>query len=55
MASPHRATPGGANPRAPGAATCDAPTMDPRVAAKDLLHLQCHFGLDTLSLKATRD
>jgi hypothetical protein len=99
VASPHRATPGGVNPRAPGAATCDAPTMDPRVAAnralwnewtpihvrsafydvegwksggradlypllvsevgdvagKDLLHLQCHFGLDTLSLKATRD
>jgi hypothetical protein len=22
--------------------------MDPHVAGKDLLHLQCHFGLDTL-------
>jgi 2-polyprenyl-3-methyl-5-hydroxy-6-metoxy-1,4-benzoquinol methylase len=23
--------------------------MDPYVAGKDLLHLQCHFGLDTLA------
>jgi hypothetical protein len=56
VASPHRATPGGANPRAPGAATCDAPTMDPRVSGVWRLPEPDDARLPLLySLKATRD